>query len=735
MSVAFRMPDNPFFFTVDAIADIDGDGKLDLLDSETSGYPRQRLGNGDGTFQEPGAAPDGILDNPPPSVVVSNPDFDGDGRTDLLTAGAGFITLSLAQPDGGYQTQQVVLGRGVTLGSLIVSDVNDDGRPDIIANAISPGGYVKSMPVAGYPYAAVFLNSGLSSTISSSVVAHAITDKQTIRPFAGVTIAAQGDPAQALTLAVTLGADARSYITVGSFSKFDGASFDATRNTWTLTGNAAALTAALDGAVFTPGENLFDPGWTLTAGLTIAVTDADGRVVSDIGTSILVTSVNDAPRITGGRAGQTMTEEQSLRPFTDVAISDPDQDSFFYSSRLTVSVALDDPAKGTLSSNLVSSGWWVGSYDAASGTYTVTGFGGDVGSAVRNLVFRPSSYQERFGTEVTTVFTISAKDGVDPTAITTATASVTTTINVLDDAPADFFGQGTSDILLQNARTGACYIWKTDGVVVSGGGYAGWAPGAAWHAQGTGDFNGDGRADILLQNANTGTLFVFAMNGIGLAGGGQVGPEGIGPAWVARGISDFNGDAKSDIVLQNSVTGQVQIWQVKGTAVIGASNIGTAVGSEWQVKATGDFNGDRHADLLFQNSATGACYIWAVNGTEVVGHGAAGWVPGADWAVKGSGDFNGDGRSDILLQHAGTGECYLWMMNGTQLIGGGPVAWAPGAAWQADTVGDFNNDGRSDILLQNSETGACYIWEMDGTTLIGSGSPGWTPGAEWQVIG
>jgi hypothetical protein len=734
MSVAFRMTDSHYYFTVDSVADINSDGKLDLLGNENE-YPRQRLGNGDGTFQDISNVPDGILDSPPPSGIVSNPDFDGDGRTDLLTAGAGFITLSLAQADGGTQTQQVALGHGVTLSNMLVSDVNGDGRPDIIANAIGVGGYVKFMFVHGYPYSAVFLNTGLTSTISSSVVAHAITDKQTIRPFAGVTIAAQGDPAQTLSLAVTLGGNGGFSTVSGSFSKFDGASFDTTRNAWTLTGNAAVLTAALDGALFTPRENILDPGWTSTGGLTIAVTDADGRTVSDIGTSLLVTSVNDAPRITGGLAGQTMTEEQTLRPFTDVAISDPDW-SYYASQNITVTVALDDPAKGSLSSGSAPGSWpWPGSYDAASGVYTVTGYGGDVGSAVRNLVFRPSSYQERFGAEVTTVFTISAKDSVDPTAITTATASVTTIINVLDDAPTDFFGQGTSDILMQNARTGACYIWKTDGVVVSGGGYAGWAPGAAWQAQGTGDFNGDGKADILLQNANTGTLFVFAMNGIGLAGGGQVGPEGIGPAWVARGISDFNGDARSDVVLQNAVTGQVQIWQVNGTAVTGASNIGTAVGSEWQVKATGDFNGDRHADLLFQHSGTGASYIWEMNGSEVVAHGAAGWAPGAAWEAKGSGDFNGDGRSDILLQHAGTGECCIWMMDGTNLLGGGSVAWAPGAAWQADAVGDFNNDGRSDILLQNSETGACYIWLMDGITLIGSGFPGWTPGAEWQVIG
>ena len=48
----------------------------------------------------------------------------------------------------------------------------------------------------------------------------------------------------------------------------------------------------------------------------------------------------------------------------------------------------------------------------------------------------------------------------------------------------DVNGDGKSDILLQNVRDGACYVWELDGLsLVSGGaGYVGWAPGADWHA-------------------------------------------------------------------------------------------------------------------------------------------------------------------------------------------------------------------------------------------------------------
>ncbi len=38
-------------------------------------------------------------------------------------------------------------------------------------------------------------------------------------------------------------------------------------------------------------------------------------------------------------------------------------------------------------------------------------------------------------------------------------------------------------------------------------------PGRAWRAVGTGDFNGDGNSDILWQNTNTGQASVWEMDG------------------------------------------------------------------------------------------------------------------------------------------------------------------------------------------------------------------------------
>jgi Domain of unknown function (DUF1906)/FG-GAP-like repeat len=246
------------------------------------------------------------------------------------------------------------------------------------------------------------------------------------------------------------------------------------------------------------------------------------------------------------------------------------------------------------------------------------------------------------------------------------------------------------------------------------------------------DFNGDQRSDILLQNANTGDSFIWELNGTSLVGSGYVGWT-TGAAWQARGTGDFNGDGRSDILLQNVNTGDSFIWELNGTSLVGSGYVGWTTGPAWQARGTGDFNGDGRSDILLQNVNTGDCFIWELNGTSLVGSGYVGWTTGPAWQARGTGDFNGDGRSDVLLQNVNTGDCFIWELNGTSLVGSGYVGWTTGPAWQARGTGDFNGDGRSDVLLQNVNTGDSFIWELNGTNLVGSGSVGWTPGPDWLI--
>jgi FG-GAP-like repeat len=244
------------------------------------------------------------------------------------------------------------------------------------------------------------------------------------------------------------------------------------------------------------------------------------------------------------------------------------------------------------------------------------------------------------------------------------------------------------------------------------------------------DFSGDGDADILLRNSSTGQVSLWEMNGDLNSGGGPV-TTTLGTQWNVAGIGDFNADGMNDILWQNTSTGQLGLWEMNGNSDIGGGPI-AAPPAPWTIAAIGDFNEDGMADILWRNTATGAASIWEMDGNTNIGGGPIS-APPPSWQVVGVGDFYGDTHTDILWQNSDTGQLSIWEMNGTSNIGGGPVA-APGAPWKIVGLGDFNGDGTTDILWQNSDTGQLGLWEMNGTTVIGGG-PIAAPGAPWQVAG
>ena len=136
------------------------------------------------------------------------------------------------------------------------------------------------------------------------------------------------------------------------------------------------------------------------------------------------------------------------------------------------------------------------------------------------------------------------------------------------------------------------------------------------------------------------------------------------------------------------------------TSISSMTLVGANPGSSWRAIGTGDFYSNGYSDILWQNIGTGEVYIWEINRTKVIGGGSPG-NPGTSWHVIGTGDFNGDGKADILLQNA-SGPTPISSMT---LVGANP-----GPSWHAIGTGDFYGTGYSDILWQNTSSGEVYIW-------------------------
>jgi len=113
------------------VADFNGDGKLDIAAATDNGIA-VLLGNGDGTFQ-PFTVLSSLLSYDPGDELLALADMNGDGRPDVVKATqTGLINVALANSAGTFQQAQAFqIGAILNTESAVVGDFNGDGKPDL----------------------------------------------------------------------------------------------------------------------------------------------------------------------------------------------------------------------------------------------------------------------------------------------------------------------------------------------------------------------------------------------------------------------------------------------------------------------------------------------------------------------------------------------------------------------------------------------------------------------------
>lgn len=258
-----------------------------------------------------------------------------------------------------------------------------------------------------------------------------------------------------------------------------------------------------------------------------------------------------------------------------------------------------------------------------------------------------------------------------------------------------------------------------------------------------GDFNGDGKDDLVAQWDHGGTLYLipFYASGDGFVVGPVFNTQqGFNSAMDGRpGLlaMDINGDGVTDLVQQwNNAT-------LRLLPIFGSAN-GFSVGTWFDTLASyntvsptggpgliiGDFNGDGRSDLVMQWNDSGTLKLLPIYSTGNSFATGLWFNTGQGFASASAqspgllaGDFNGDGRTDLVQQ---------WNRNG--LLEVLPI-WATATGLASDgnwfatgldfnagpdgtpglLVGDFNGDGKSDLVTQWNNAGTLHVMPIYST--------------------
>jgi len=174
-----------------------------------------------------------------------------------------------------------------------------------------------------------------------------------------------------------------------------------------------------------------------------------------------------------------------------------------------------------------------------------------------------------------------------------------------------------------------------------------------WVLSGMADFGGDGDSEFVFRNARTGENMLSAWGWdertvVPLASASNA-------AWVIAGVADFDGDGNPDLLWRNRTTGADVMWR---SADVASTVTMPTVSLAWKVAAVGDFNGDKRADIVWRNTATGANAIW-YSGQHATAR-ALTAVTDQHWQITAIGDFDGDGIFDLFWRNSATGADIIW---------------------------------------------------------------------------
>jgi len=231
------------------------------------------------------------------------------------------------------------------------------------------------------------------------------------------------------------------------------------------------------------------------------------------------------------------------------------------------------------------------------------------------------------------------------------------------------------------------------------------------------DIDGNNKSVLLVRSvSNSGDAQLFA----GRLVGNQfqfTQQSDPGAGFRLVGVTDFDGNGKSDLAFQNLSQGE--FGDVRGWYDFNAlsDRLFRQVKQVWDVQAVGDLDGDGRGDLVWRyvvaNSPdTGVSYIWFTNPTGTPTVRKRGGAP-LTWKLLGAADLNGDGAADMVYVSPDNQIRVLMATSGRTCANF--IAGAVPTGFVAIAYADFTGRGRGDILVRNPANGQTSLLSLNAT--------------------
>jgi 6-phosphogluconolactonase (cycloisomerase 2 family) len=715
-----------------AFADIDGDGKADLIvaNSNTNNISIFRNTSTSGAFTTSTFAPkvDFTTGTTPYNITIA--DLDGDGKPDIVVSDFGSAQVSVFRNQSTSGTISLATIANLTAGSnpygIAVSDIDGDGKPDIIvSNAgsstvsvfrnISTSGTITTgsfsgkvdFPTASSPYGVavgdidsdgkpdiVTANNGANSIsfLKNTSTQGSISSSS----FAGkIDIATGAQPR--MLLINDIDGDGKPDIAV---SNYNSASVSIFRNTSTP---GSVSTTTLTKTDITTGTNPFF--------ISIGDIDGDGKpdlAVTNTGsTSVSVFKNNSIP------GSVTMALKADYPTGTNpygVSIADIDNDSkpdlaVANNGAATVSIFRNTTASLTVPviSTVSPASGPVGSSVVITGTNFST-------TAASNIVwFGATKATVTAATATQLTVTVPACANYQPLSITAGgyTTYYSTPFNVT------FI---SSQIINTNT-----FLPKVD-----------FTSGTTPIHTAIGDIDGDGKPDLVVANSGSGTVSVYRNQStagtIILSSFSSKVDITVGTNPGSVGLCDIDGDGKLDLVVVNNGSNSISVFRnIATSGTISLSSFATKVDYATGVSPGsidfGDIDGDGRPDLAVPNKNASTVSIF--RNTSVSGSvSLSSKVDIATWTNPSSAvltDVDGDRKPDLVV--ACTANNLISVYRNLSAYGSistssfaTSVDFTTGSSPMILATGDIDGDGKPDLIVTNNGSSSISILRNNGLT-------------------